>query len=95
MLELTRLRHLQVIQSEDFGEIEVELAPRRPLQPKQLKNRRWRRLRARRPTRPSLPAHKTRPKNRPKMKPRCNWRFIGVESGPQSALSRALATGQC
>ncbi len=27
MLELTRLRHLQVIQSEDFGEIEVELAP--------------------------------------------------------------------
>ncbi len=27
MLELTRLRHLQVVQSEDFGEIEVELAP--------------------------------------------------------------------
>ena len=27
MLELTRLRHLLVIQSEDFGEIEVELAP--------------------------------------------------------------------
>ena len=27
MLELTRLRQLQVIQSEDFGEIEVELAP--------------------------------------------------------------------
>jgi chromatin segregation and condensation protein Rec8/ScpA/Scc1 (kleisin family) len=30
MLELTRLRHLQVIQSEDFGEIEVELAPPEP-----------------------------------------------------------------
>lgn len=27
MLELTRLRHLRVTQSEDFGEIEVELAP--------------------------------------------------------------------